>query len=249
MRLWAWEENHYKQNQKRQVLWTAAVICWAVALYLTYWVEHSLYGGIVETNTFTILGISIGFCIGLGLRKAMGKEEKPMTKRGKWITGMIVAVCLAIIVWSAVCRGMVVYTTQLVFILLPLYWSDHEKKKDIDRISMYACTLFFAAVLLAAGTLAGARLTGNQTTWQAEKSITAEGFTDVEYLGWMYGRWLKQDAQDTSFYKEHMREEKFYLFSREKDGEARRIVIDPKGGDILLAATEGEEPELANWIG
>ncbi|MCI5678578.1 MAG: hypothetical protein MR278_01115 [Bacteroidales bacterium] len=249
MRLWAWEENHYKQNQKRQVLWTAAVICWAAALCLIYWVEHSLYGGIVETNTFTILGISIGFCIGLGLRKAMGKEEKPMTKQGKWITGMIVAVCLAIIVWSAVCRGMVVYTTQLVFILLPLYWSDHEKKKDIDRISMYACTLFFAAVLLAAGTLAGPKIMGLTSAYGAKKTIVAEGFTDVEYVCWMYGRWLKQDVQDTSFYKEHMREEKFYLFSGEKDGEAWRIVIDPKGGDILLAATEGEEPELANWIG
>ena len=247
MRLWAWEENHCKQNQKRQVLWTAAVICWAAALCLIYWVEHSLYGGIVETNTFTILGISIGFCIGLGLRKAMGKEEKPMTKRGKWITGMIVAVCLAIIVWSAVCRGMVVYTTQLVFILLPLYWSDHEKKKDIDRISMYACTLFFTAVLLAAGTLAGARLTGNQTTWQAEKSITAEGFTDVEYLGWMYGDWVYEYAVEKDFYEESMAREKYYMLFGRKDGAPWRFVVDPKGGEVMIAATEVDEPELGNW--
>lgn len=248
MHLWAWEENNYKQNQKRKGLWTVAVICWAAALWLTYWVEHSLYGGIVETNTFTILGISIGFCIGLGLRKAMGKEEKPMTKRGKWIIGILVAVSLAIIVWSAVYRGMVVYMTQLVFVLLPLYWSDHEKEKDIDRISMYACTLFFAAVLLAAGTLAGGCLTGNQTTGRAEKTIQAEGFTDVEYVCWMYGRWVYQDAVEKDFYEESMAREKYYLFSGEKDGEAWRIVIDPKGGEIILAATDGEEPELANWI-
>lgn len=248
MHLWAWEENNYKQNQKRKGLWTVAVICWAAALWLTYWVEHSLYGGIVETNTFTILGISIGFCIGLGLRKAMGKEEKPMTKRGKWIIGILVAVSLAIIVWSAVYRGMVVYMTQLVFVLLPLYWSDHEKKKDIDRISMYACTLFFAAVLLAAGTLAGGCLTGNQTTGRAEKTLQAEGFTDVKYVCWMYGRWVYQDAVEKDFYEESMAREKYYLFSGEKDGEAWRIVIDPKGGEIILAATDGEEPELANWI-
>lgn len=248
MHLWAWEENNYKQNQKRKGLWTVAVICWAAALWLTYWVEHSLYGGIVETNTFTILGISIGFCIGLGLRKDMGKEEKPMTKRGKWIIGILVAVSLAIIVWSAVYRGMVVYMTQLVFVLLPLYWSDHEKKKDIDKISMYACTLFFAAVLLAAGTLAGGCLTGNQTTGRAEKTIQAEGFTDVEYVCWMYGRWVYQDAVEKDFYEESMAREKYYLFSGEKDGEAWRIVIDPKGGEIILAATDGEEPELANWI-
>lgn len=248
MHLWAWEENNYKQNQKRKGLWTVAVICWAAALWLTYWVEHSLYGGIVETNTFTILGISIGFCIGLGLRKAMGKEEKPMTKRGKWIIGILVAVSLAIIVWSAVYRGMVVYMTQLVFVLLPLYWSDHEKEKDIDRISMYACTLFFAAVLLTAGTLAGGCLTGNQTTGRAEKTIQAEGFTDVEYVCWMYGRWVYQDAVEKDFYEESMAREKYYLFSGEKDGEAWRIVIDPKGGEIILAATDGEEPELANWI-
>lgn len=247
MRLWAWEENHDKQNRKRKVLWTVAVICWAAALYLTYWVEHSLYGEIVETNTFIFLGASIGISIGLGLRIIEGKEEKPLTKRGKWITGIIVAVCLAVIVWDAVFRGMIVYMIQLLFVLLPLYWSDYEKKKDIDKISMYACTLFLAAVLLAAGTLAGARLTGNQTTGQAEKTIAAEGFTDVEFLGWMYGSWVYEDAVDKSFYQESMAREKYYMLFGRKDGAPWRFVVDPKGGEILVAATEQTEPKLGNW--
>lgn len=242
-KLWVWEENNYKQSQKREALWTAAVLCWATALCLIYWAEHSLYGGVVETNTFLILGISIG----LWLRKVMGKEEKPITKRRKWITGIIVAISLAIIIWGAVFHGMTVYMIQLFFVLPVLHWSDYEKKKDIDRISLDACTLFFAAMLLVAGTLAGARLTGTQTTGQAEKTIQTEGFEEVEYLGWMYGYWVYQDAVDKSFYQESMEMEKYYMLFGRKDGVPWRFVVDPKGGVILIAATEADEPMLGEW--
>ena len=247
MRLWAWEKNRYLQEQKRRVLWSVAVVCWVLALAAAYWVEHTLYGEIIETNTFVILGYSIGIPTGFGLRKAMGKEDRPLTKKDKWINGIIVAVSFTVILWGAVFRGMVVYTTQLICVLPVLYWSDHEKKKDIDRSSMYACTLLFAAGMLVIGTLAGAKLTGYTTTYDVEKNIAAEGYEEVEYLGWMYGRWVYQDAKDPSFYEERMRDEKYYMLFGRKDGMPWRFIVDPKGGEIILAATEQDEPELGHW--
>lgn len=249
MRLWAWEENNHKQNRKRKVLWAAAVLCWVAALYLTHFIWKTLYGEVVSTNAATIAAISVGIAIGKGIRWWGGMEDPKPTKRRKTIEGIIIAAALAWLLYAAVFRGMMVYTVQALFLCAAAFWMDWMKKKDIDRISLGACTWLLASVLLVIGTLTGTRLTGIQTTWQAKKTIGAEGFTDVEYVCWMYGRWLKQDAQDTSFYEERMRDEKFYLFSGEKDGEAWRIVMDPKGGDIILAAKEGEESELANWIG
>lgn len=243
-----WEKTVEAQRKKQFWLWSLALVGWAAALGAIWWIGEILYGEIVETGVFSFIGASIGISIALGLRKAMGKEDEPSTKKEKWVSGIVIVVSLGVLVWMAVCHGMVVYLTEFIFLLPILFWSDYEKKKEIDRISMYACTVLLASVLLVAGTLTGTKMMGLTSTYGAKKTIGAEGFTDVEYVCWMYGRWLNQFAEDTSFYEENMGEEKFYLFSGEKDGEAWRIVIDPKGGDILLAATEGEEPELANWI-
>ena len=50
-----------------------------------------------------------------------------------------------------------------------------------------------------------------------------------------------------AFYEEEMQEEKYYMVFGRKDGEPYRFVIDPKGGEILIAASEAEEQELGNW--
>lgn len=248
MRLWAWEENNSKQMKKRERLWTVAVICWVAALAMTYWVEKSLYGGVIETNTFLFLGGSIGMSIGCCLRRWLGIEDKPPTKKGTWVIGILLVLSLAVLVWSAVEGGAAVYMIQLLFILPVLYWSDREKMKDIDRNAMYACTLLFSAVMLIAGTLAGPRLLGYTNTYRGGEQLTAAGFSDVSYIRWMYGKWLDVAIEESSFYHEDMQHERFYLFAGEKDGEHWRIVIDPKGSDVIFAAVEKDEPKLANWI-
>lgn len=247
MRLWAWEESNSKQRKKRERLWTAAVICWAAALAMTYWVERSLYGGAIETNTFLLLGGSIGMSIVCCLRRWLGTEDTSPTKKSAWVIGILLVLGMAVFAWIAVGGGTAVYMIQILFILLVLYWSDRERMKDIDRNAMYACTLLFSAVMLTAGTLAGPRLLGYTDTYHAGEQLTAEGFSDVSYVRWMYGRWVHQFAAQKSFYQEEMQEEKYYLFAGEKDGENWCIVVAPKGSDIILAGTDKEEPELANW--
>ena len=53
-KLWRWEEKSYQQNKKREILWTAAVISWLVALWVTYWVEHTLMEKLSVRGRFLI---------------------------------------------------------------------------------------------------------------------------------------------------------------------------------------------------
>ena len=57
-----------------------------------------------------------------------------------------------------------------------------------------------------------------------EKKIAAEGFADVEYNTWMYGRWLDLDENN---------EKKYYVFQAKKDGQIWQIAADPKGGQLV----------------
>lgn len=245
-KFWRWEENSYKQNQKRKVLWMAAVICWMAALWVTYWIEHALYGEIIETGAFTYLGCSVGMAIGYCLRA--GKAEEPISEKRRRVTNIIVTVLIAAFVIGLFYFKRIVSGTQFVCLILVAYWADGKMRKDLDKISLGACALFFASVMLVIGTFAGPKIMGLTSTKQAEKVLTAEGFSDVEYVHWLYGRWLYQDAVDKSFYEKGMKDEKYYLFEGEKDGENWRIVVAPKGGEIVIAATEKEEPTLADWI-
>ena len=248
-KLWRWEEKSYQQNKKREILWTAAVISWLVALWVTYWVEHTLYGEIISTGTFSYLGCSIGIVIGMLLRS--GEEKPKMMKARRWVANILKAICWIAICWAVVDRRLFVFAVQFICVFPAAYWLDHQRvnanEDSIDKISMSACNVLVIAVMLVVGTLAGPRIMGMISTKQAEKAIAEQGFSEAEYLGWLYGRWVYRDAVDKSFYEEEMQEEKYYMVFGRKEGEPYRFVIDPKGGEIIIAATEAAEPELGNW--
>ena len=59
-------------------------------------------------------------------------------------------------------------------------------------------------VMVLVGTFVGVKLMGLTTLPAVEKKIAAEGFTDVEYNTWMYGRWLiwmKITRRNTTFFQ------------------------------------------------
>lgn len=244
-KLWRWEENSYIQNRKRKVLWTVSVLCWLAALYVTYWAEHTLYGGVIDTGTFTYLGVSIGLAIGCCLRA--GKVQKPVSEKEKRTVMMIVTVFVLILVVGMFYFRMYVKGMQFICVMIVAYWSDHKEQQDLDKISLGACALFFAAVMLAVGTFAGPKIIGLTSTKQAEKTVAEQGFTDAEYLGRLQGRWAYQDAVDKSFYTAELSEEWLYMVYGEENGEPYRFLINPDGGEILLAAAEKDEPGLADW--
>lgn len=247
MKVWAWEENNEKQRKKRMLLWTVAVICWLAAIYFIHFIWKTMYGEVVSTHAVTIAAVSVGVAIGQGIRFWAGMEDPKPTKRRKIIEGCILGFCFLVLAYGAYFKGEVVWCMQVLSVCAVGFWMDWMKKKDIDRISLTACTVVLVAVLLVAGTLAGAKLTGIHTVKQAEKTIAAEGFSNVSYVRWISGRWVYQNAVQKSSHLEEMQEEKCYLFVGEKDGENWCIVIDPKSCDVIFAGTDKEEPELANW--
>ena len=246
-KLWRWEEKSYQQNKKRKILWTVAVISWILSLLILYYVGETVYGGVIQTGASSYAAVSIGVAIGTSLRYGMGKEPKPMTEK-RWRN-----TCIFLVLWSvaiealAISKEMYVLAVQYACVLIPAAYLMKEEKKDVDKISLDACTLLSIAVVLSFSTYVAPKLMGMHTTGQAERIVAAEGYEEAEYLGWLKGAWVYRDAVDKSFYEEEMQEEKYYMVFGRKDGEPFRFVIDPKGGEILIAASEAEEPELGNW--
>lgn len=246
-KLWRWEEKSYQQEKKRKILWTAAVISWILSLLILYYVGETVYGGVIQTGASSYAAVSIGVAIGTSLRYGMGKEPKPMTEK-RWRNSWIFAVIGSIVIETfAIFMGMYVQAVQYFCLLILSAFLVREEKKDIDKISLDACTLLSIAVVLSFSTYVAPKLMGMHTTGQAERIVTAEGYEEAEYLGWMKGAWVYRDAVDKSFYEEEMQEEKYYMVFGRKDGEPYRFVIDPKGGEILIAASETAEPKLGNW--
>ena len=246
-KLWRWEEKSYQQNKKRKILWTVAVISWILSLLILYYVGETVYGGVIQTGASSYAAVSIGVAIGTSLRYGMGKEPKPMTEK-RWRN-----TCIFLVLWSvaiealAISKEMYVLAVQYACVLIPAAYEMKEEKKDVDKISLGACTLLLISVVLSFSTYVAPKLMGMHTTGQAERIVAAEGYEEAEYLGWLKGAWVYRDAVDKSFYEEEMQEEKYYMVFGRKDGEPYRFVIDPKGGEILIAASEAEEPELGNW--
>ena len=246
-KLWRWEEKSYQQNKKRKILWTVAVISWILSLLILYYVGETVYGGVIQTGASSYAAVSIGVAIGTSLRYGMGKEPKPMTEK-RWRN-----TCIFLVLWSvaiealAISKEMYVLAVQYACVLIPAAYLMKEEKKDVDKISLGACTLLLISVVLSFSTYVAPKLMGMHTTGQAERIVAAEGYEEAEYLGWLKGAWVYRDAVDKSFYEEEMQEEKYYMVFGRKEGEPYRFVIDPKGGEIIIAATEAAEPELGNW--
>ena len=246
-KLWRWEEKSYQQNKKRKILWTVAVISWILSLLILYYVGETGYGGVIQTGASSYGAVSIGVAIGTSLRYGMGKEPKPMTEK-RWRN-----TCIFLVLWSvaiealAISKEMYVLAVQYACVLIPAAYLMIEEKKDVDKISLGACTLLLISVVLSFSTYVAPKLMGMHTTGQAERIVAAEGYEEAEYLGWLKGAWVYRDAVDKSFYEAEMQEEKYYMVFGRKDGEPYRFVIDPKGGEILIAASEAEEPKLGNW--
>lgn len=246
-KLWRWEEKSYQQNKKREILWTAAILCWLLSLFFTYYIGETMYGGVIQTGASSYAAVSIGVAIGASLRYAFGKEPKPMTEK-RWRNN-----CIFLVLWSAAIeafalwQGMYMQAAQYACILIPLVFLMREEKKDIDRISYGACLLLTVAIMLSFSTFLAPKGMGLCTTGQAEEIVAAEGYEEAEYLGWLKGAWVYRDAVDKSFYHEDMEEERYYMVFGRKDGEPYRFLMDPKGGKILIAASEAAEPGLGMW--
>lgn len=240
-----WEKTVEAKRKKEFLLSGLAIAAWAALIFGSQWAEKQLYGGVIQTKIALFSGIFVGQAIGMWIHHKRGvSEPSPKARLAGWI---FVIACSIFLFWWIISQKASIFAGQMIMLLLVGGWGDYKRKKEGSSVLFNAAFVFLTAVSLLIGTMAGILLGGFTTVPRVQQQLEQAGFTETEYIFWMYGRWLQKDIEQADFYREEMADQKYYLFSGEKDGALWRMVVDPKGGELLYAATEQEEPELANW--
>lgn len=225
-KLTQWEETVAKQEQKQFRLMSVAIVCVIVMCAVLWLVQDKLYGDVVNTGTGAYISSAIGVGLGLLMRSAAGKTEweqpsEKQKKRTRAFSGIFIAMAIGGAIFLQEFRLVFV---QLLCAYIPVFWILKKRKADCDENCLLACMFILMTVMVLVGTFVGVKLMGLTTLPAVEKKIAAEGFTDVEYNTWMYGRWLDLDENN---------EKKYYVFQAKKDGQIWQIAADPKGGQLV----------------
>ena len=242
-----WEEDREAHEKKRMKLLFLAVFCWAVALAVLFITEKILYGEILETNTGGYLGATIGTAIVFWVQKDSLRIQIQKDRNIRVELTLIAIVTVGVAALSAITRQALFLVQWFCLIPAVLWLAKLAEQENYDKNLVYSFALVVVSLIVIVTTVFVPRLMRMQNVFAAERIVTAEGYEDAEYLGWLKGAWVYQDAKEKSFYDEDMQEEQYYMVFARKDGEPYRFIIDPKGGEIILAASEKEEPELGNW--
>ena len=242
-----WEENSEDHKKKQKKCLILAIACWAAALVVLFVTEKILYGEILKTNASGFLGATVGTAIIFFLQRD-SLQIKVQKDRNKRMELILIAVVTAVIGALTAVIGQELFLIQW-FCLIPaiLWFAKLEEQDRFDKNMVHSFALIVVSLIVIVTTVFVPRLQGYRNVYAAERIVTAEGYEDAEYLGWLKGAWVYQDAKDKTFYEKGMKDELFYMVYGEKEGEAYRFIIDPRGGEIILAASEKEEPELGNW--
>ena len=228
---------------KEYRLWILAFLVGVICICAMRYIEKTLYGGIIETNWMGLSAVWIGTGIGLWLRRAMGGSKE--VSKGRRLAGCLLAVIVVLLALRFVYpeKRMWIAGGQLLALVVLLFVFYRQEAKNEKNRDLEALEYLVMFVVVAAVTFAMPKAMGFITTKEAEAIVTEEGCTEAEYLGWMYDRWVFEGAEAPL----DGEKETYYLCFGRKDGEPWRFVIDPDGGEILVAAAEKEEPELADW--
>lgn len=250
MHLWAWEENNYKQNQKRKGLWALSLLAFALSMFVLYHVEHTIYGEIIETNTLTYGSIMVGIILNI--------YEEPPEQKQKWewarrlVFRLILLWGVAIVLSALVTMEPRLFLTALqMAFLLPVYLVLRTKKEQFqqERDVVILWSIFFISVLLAAATLAVPYLMGITTTVQkAQERLTQNGYEAVSYIGHddptypLIPKDIRMDLEE--------KELKFdlYLFEMRKDKIPWVAVVNPMTGEVLRLQTRKDDIESFDSI-
>ncbi len=242
-----WEENSEDHKKKQKKWLVLAIACWAVALVVLFVTEKILYGEILKTNASGFLGATVGTAIIFFLQRD-SLQIKVQKDRNKRMELILIAVVTAIIAALTAVTGQVLLLVQW-FCLIPaiLWFAKLEEQDRFDKDIVRSFALIVVSLIVIVTTVFVPKLMRYQNVFAAERMVAAQGYEEAEYLGYLKGAWVHQSAVDKSFYSEEMQEEPYYMVFARKDGEPYRFIIDPKGGEVIIAASEAEEPELGNW--
>lgn len=224
--------------------WTLAFLCWLTAVYTMYHVEHSIYGGVVKTNTFAFTVVPVAALTAPFFRDGEKTEKKDITKRRRLLNRIVVVVLLTAAIFCLVYfreRNDIIPLCQLGFLCLAFLLPKHLQKIDspMGILAIYA--------LLTIGTLAAPHMAGYTSVAEAAETLQGQGYADVAFQQTPHGRMIASDMPGSDFSPEEW-DNPVYLFSAEKGGELWAAAVSPVRGIIIgeTPAPEGSEIEL--WL-
>lgn len=221
--------------------WTLAFLCWLTAVYTMYHVEHSIYAGVVKTNTFSLALLPLPILLAPVFRD---DEKAEKTKAKKCFSWFIAAIILAAAVFCLIFfweRNYIISLCQMGFACLTLLLPKHLQKTD----SPMGILTFYA--LLTIGTLTAPHMAGYTSVAEAAEILQEQGYSDITFQQTPHGRMIADDMPDSYFLPEEW-ENPIYLFSAEKDGEFWAAAVSPVRGVIIGETPAPEGSEIEFWL-
>lgn len=226
-------------------LWALAAICWAISVYTMYQVEHTLYGGIVDTNTFSyaVAPLGIIFAREDSPEKADGGKWKKTLRILGWIAILsFFAAGFVFFIRNGLKRRYFVSSFQLICLFLFLFLPKGTRKK-MD--SAWGILLVYA--VLAIATLAAPRIAGYTSVPEAAAMLREQGYHDVMYQQPPHGYMIADSMPGCDFTEEEW-EEPVYLFSAKKGGRPWAAAVSPVRGVVAGNAPAPEGSDISSWL-
>ena len=168
------------QKDSKPWLWVLALICGAVSVYSLYYVENTIYGGVVKTNWAGWMGLGAGMLTISVIHFFKPPKEPAKLKwdKGEKITGVCVLVLIVVLLfWLAWSNPQLRLYGFQILILFPLAIGlDMLQKHGMKQNEIDVWNLIMTFVLLAVVTLVVPRLAGIWTVTEAEGKLAAEGY-------------------------------------------------------------------------
>lgn len=252
---WNWEQTDPVQGEEKPVesrkwLWALSLFAFALSMFVLYHVEHTLYGGIIETNALVYGSAMVGIISNI--------YEEPPEQRQKWerartfVFRGILLLGVAVVLYALATMERRIFLMALQMIsLLPVYLVLRKKNEQFqkERDVVILWSVFFISVLLAAATLVAPHVMGiTATVQEAQKKLAAEGFTEVSYVGHDSPVYplipkdvrMELEEEELSF--------DLYLFEMRKDSIPWGAMVNPMTGEVLGSNALTEDTTLSRTV-
>ena len=230
------ERQEEEQKDRKLWLWGLAMVCGGLSVYSLYYIENTIYGGVIETNWGGWLGMGVGTLIISVIHhfKPPKESAKMDFDKGEKIMGWCFAAA-AVVLLLVVCWQMPrlrLYGFQFLAVTPLAFGLEKAQKAGMDKNAANAWNLILTFALLIGVTLAVPRATGICTVADAEGKLAAAGYDVKEYENAISAIFIENFIPSAAVeLDDDPWNDLYYLF--DLDGHDSYAVVNPWTGEII----------------
>ena len=230
------ERQEEEQKDRKLWLWGLAMVCGGLSVYSLYYIENTIYGGVIETNWGGWLGMGVGTLIISVIHhfKPPKESAKMDFDKGEKIMGWCFAAA-AVVLLLVVCWQMPrlrLYGFQFLAVTPLAFGLEKAQKAGMDKNAANAWNLILTFALLIGVTLAVPRSTGICTVADAEGKLAAAGYDVKEYENAISAIFIENFIPSATVELDSDPwNDMYYLF--DLDGYGSYAVVNPWTGTII----------------